>query len=599
MSRSRWIGAALLCLLIGSAAATAGALTGDDETRKAQAGPVTAFPLPGTQTAAARTEISLRGIAPDQVGTVAVTGSRSGDVAGELRPHTDGKGASFVPSRTLRGGERITVRTGLAVRGARNGDFRFTIGRRPAPRQVNDGELALPELPPGNFDSFRSDPELKAPVVRITRAARNTAPGDIFLSPVSIKGSPNPDGPMIVDDRGDLIWFKQRRLGTKLFDFKVQEYQDKPVLTWWEGRFAIGWGYGDYILLDQSYREIMRVSAGNGYRGDLHDLVITPQDTALVMVYDRVRADLRAVGGPRNGVLIDNVLQELDLQTGRVLFEWHSFGTVPLRESVIKPKGRQTYDYFHINSVEVDTDGNLIISARNTCALYKLNRTTGAIMWTLGGKNSDFRMGRGSRFCYQHDARRVSRNVLSVFDNAIGSPAERKPARAITLRVDERRKTVRLIRAYRHPARLLAPNQGSARVQPNGNMFVGWGAAPVFTEFSERGRVLFNGRLTTGKGTYRAVRAQWTGRPTEPPKVAARRRGDRIAVWASWNGASEVARWEVLTGSSPESLQATGGRARDGFETAMSVPAGAAYVAVRALDRGGNVLGQSEAVRPR
>jgi hypothetical protein len=599
MSRTRWIGATLLCLVVASAGATAAALNGEDDARPAQAGPVTAFPVPGTQTAAARTEISLRGVAPDQVGTVTVTGSRSGSVAGELRPHSDGKGASFVPSRALRGGERIRVRTGLAVRGARNGDFRFTVGRRPAPRQVNDGELVLPELPPGNYDSFRSDPDLKAPVVRITQPARNTAPGDIFVSPVSIKGSPNPDGPMIVDDRGDLIWFKQRRLGTKLFDFKVQEYKDEPVLTWWEGRFAIGWGYGDYILLDQSYREIMRVSAGNGYRGDLHDLVITEDDTALVMVYDRVRADLRAVGGPRNGVLIDNVLQELDLETGRVLFEWHSLGTVPLRESVIRPRGRQTHDYFHINSVDVDTDGNLLISARNTCALYKLNRTTGAIMWTLGGKNSDFRMGRRSRFCYQHDARRVSRNVISVFDNAIASPAERKPARAITLRVDEQRKTVRLIRAYRHPGRLLAPNQGSARVQPNGNMLVGWGAAPVFTEFSERGRLLFNGRLTTGKGTYRAVRAQWTGRPVQPPKAAARRRGDRIAVWASWNGATEVARWEVLTGSSPEGLQATGGRGRDGFETAMSVPAGAAYVAVRALDRSGNVLGQSEAVRPR
>ncbi|MGH2949065.1 MAG: arylsulfotransferase family protein [Solirubrobacteraceae bacterium] len=528
-----------------------------------------------------------------------MTGSRSGEVTGELQPHSDGEGASFVPSRRLRNGERVTVRTGLDVRGASDGDFRFTIGRRPAPRQVRDGRLILPPLPPGNFDRFRSDRKLKSPVVRVTQRSQGTAPGYMFLSPVSIEESPSPDGPMIVDDRGDLVWFEQRKAGTKLFDFKVQRYQDKPVLTWWEGRFAIGWGYGEYIVLDESYREIRRIGAGNGYRGDLHDLVITPEDTALVMVYDRVKRDLRSAGGPRRGVVIDSVLQEIDLETGRVLFEWHSIGNVGFREAKVRPKGRTTWDYFHINSVEVDTDGNLIISARNTCALYKIDRTTGELIWTLGGRNSDFDMGRGTRFCYQHDARRVSRNVISLFDNVIEQAPEGKPARAITLRVDEERKTVRLIRQYRHPGRLLAPNQGSARVQPNGNMLVGWGAAPVFTEYSEGGRMLFNGRLTKGKGTYRAVRAEWTGRPTTRPKVAAQRRGDRLAVWASWNGATEVARWEVLTGASEDSLEPAGSARRDGFETVMSVPAGGRLVAVRALDADGNVLGTSRAEAPK
>jgi Arylsulfotransferase (ASST) len=596
MSRSHWIGV-LVFVLVAGAAATAGALTAEDGT---QPGPVTAFPNPGTDAASARTQISLRGVAPDQAGTIDVTGSRSGGVAGEVRAHSDGEGVSFVPVERLRGGERITVRTGLAVRGGRNGDYSFTIGRRPAPRQVRDGRLPLPTLPPAATDSFRSNPKLEAPVVRITIPARGTAPGKIFLAPFSPKGSPNPDGPLITDDRGDLVWFKAVPRGTAVTDLKVQELDGKPVITWWQGRFALGWGYGEYVVLDQSYREVARVRPAAGYESDLHDMTITPEGTALVLAYDRVFADLRSVGGPRRGVVIDSVVQEVDLKSGSVLFEWHSHGRISYRNAMIPPRGRQTWSAFHVNSIDVDTDGNLLISARNSCAVYKLDRTTGDIMWTLGGRDSDFRMNRRTRFCFQHDARRAGRGVISLFDNSAGPPNLRKQSRGIKLAVDERRKRVRLVEQYRHPAGILAPNQGSTRVLPNGNVFVGWGQAPVFTEFSAAGRPLFGGRLTQGKGNYRALREPWIGRPATPPDVAAQtRRGGRVAVWASWNGATEVARWEVLGGASPDALQPVGGGRRDGFETLMSAPAGTDYVAVRAIDSGGTVLGTSRAIRPR
>jgi hypothetical protein len=598
MSRSRWIGAGTLFVLLAGGAATAGALT-STANEAAQAVPVAAFPSPGTVSASASTQISLRGVAADQIGTVTVTGSRSGDVPGELRAHSDGKGASFLLGERLRGGERVTVRTGLSVRGGRDGDYTFTVGRRPAPRQVNDGTLPLPTLPPGATDKFRSNPDLKSPVVRITQPARNTAPGTILLAPFSPKGSPNPDGPMIVDDRGDLIWFNPLRRGTAVTDLKVQELDGRRVLTWWQGRFALGWGYGEYPVLDETYREVARVKAANGYQADLHELTITPQGTALVMAYDRVYTDLRSVGGVRNGVAMDNIVQEIDLKTGLVLYEWHSLGRIALNDSRIPPRGRTSWDYFHINSIDVDSDGNLLISARSTCAIYKLDRTTGALIWTLGGEESDFRMNRRTRFCFQHDARRAGPGVISLFDNSAGPPAVRKQSRAIKLRVDERRKTVRLVKQYQHPGRISAPNQGSTRVLPNGNVFVGWGAAPVFTEYTAGGQILFNGRLTKGKGNYRAIRAQWTGRPATPPDIATQRRGDRVAVFASWNGATEVARWEVLAGPSAEALQPAGSARRTGFETTLSVPAGQAFVAVRGLDSAGNVLGTSRAVQPR
>jgi len=301
----------------------------------------------------------------------------------------------------------------------------------------------------------------------------------------------------------------------------------------------------------------------------------------------------------RHGRLLDNVVQEVDLATGLVVFEWHSVGQVPLADSRTRPPGPRSWDYFHINSVEEDSDGDLIISSRNTCALYKLDRETGEIVWQLGGRGGDFRMDKGTRFCFQHDARRAGPGRISLFDNSAGPPVLRKRSRALLLGVDETAKRVRLLRQYEHPGGISAPNQGSMRVQPNGNAFVGWGAAPVFSEFSAGGRLLFDGRLTKGKGNYRAIRERWSGQPVTLPAIAAgRTRRGRVVVWASWNGATEVARWQVLAGTS-ERLRGVASKARAGFETEIAARTGASHVAVRALDADGRVLATSRAVRPR
>jgi Arylsulfotransferase (ASST) len=590
-------------LFAGAATVVAGVVLGTISSLGAaqvSAERVSAFPMPGSVAARAETQISLRGAPAAALGEVTVTGERSGAHAGELRAHSDGDGASFLPSAPFLPGERVTVSTALDLVGGQQGDFSFVVADRPAPGAAQDGSLPLPTLPPATVDRFRSRRDLEAPVVRINRRAAGTAPGLIFLAPFSPKGSPKPDGPLITDDRGDLVFFRPVKRGTAVTDLKVQRLGGEPVITWWEGRFAVGWGYGAYTVLDSAYREVAKISLQNGYQADLHDLVLTDRGTALLLAYDRVRRDLRFVGGPREGIVVDNVVQEVDLSTGLVLFEWHSLGQVALSDSRSRPEGPRSWDYFHVNSVAEDTDGDLIISARNTCAIYKLDRETGAIVWQLGGKGGDFRMGKGSRFCFQHDARRAGDGSITLFDNAAGPPALAKQSRAISLRVDEGGKRVRLQRAFKHPGRLLAFNQGSARRLPNGNVFVGWGAAPVFSEFTPSGRLVLDGRLTRGKGNYRAVRELWTGRPQQPPAIAAERgRGDRVVVYASWNGATEVARWQVLAGAAPDRLAGVSSRARDGFETVVAARTREPYVAVRALDGAGQVLGTSNAIRPR
>jgi hypothetical protein len=558
-------------------------------------GPVSAFPAPGTPTVGSRAEVSLRGAPADQLGQILVVGSRSGKHAGELKPHSDGQGASFVPDEPFEGGERVTVRTELRIRHARDGDFRFTVAEE-RNRAKPIGEE--PEIPAGEggADSFRSRPDLRPQSVAVTTREAAAGLGDVFIAP---KGDPGQDGPLILDDQGEVVWFKPAGGGRRATDFRVQQYEGRPVLTWWQGRVGFGNGAGDGIIMDSSYRQIARVRAGNGYAIDLHDFVLTPQGTALVLIYQPVRRNLRSIGGSRNGLVVDNIVQEIDIKTGLVLFEWHSIGQVRLSEGgVPRPKSPNVpWDYFHVNSVDVDRDGNLLVSARNTSGVYKLSRATGSILWRLGGERSDFDMGAGTRFKWQHDARRQADGTLTIYDNSAAPPV-RKRSRAIRLNVDEQERKATLVRALAHPRGLLSASQGSAQDLPDGSVFVGWGSQRWFSEFGSDGKVVFEGKIAKGADNYRAYRFPWSGRPRTAPAVAAERGAPNDTVYASWNGATEVARWEVLAGSSADAMVPVGGAAKAGFETSVEIPTGAKLYAVRALDASGQALASSKAVAP-
>lgn len=582
MKARSWIAAG--ALVTGLAAATAVAAGDAEPAASAAPASVTVSPEPGASYASPRTQISLRGAPAAQLGTIAVTGSRSGPHRGRLLAHSDGGGASFVPDAPFREGERVTVRTGLRVRGATGSDVSFTVGTGPLETR-RGGRGAVPD---GRFaqQSFRSRPDLRPP--RVTVGARRAAHtrGAILLATKQGKR----DGPLILDDQGDVVWFKPQPRGRPASDLRAGTYHGRSVLTYWEGRFAIGWGYGEGVIVDDGYREVARVRAGNGFQADLHDFYLTSRGTAMMTVYHRVRRAGHTV--------LDGIVQEVDPATGLVLFEWHALDHVGLGESYTRaPRGRATWDWFHINSVQVLADGDLVVSARNTHAVYRIDRATGDVEWRLGGKRSSYRMGRGTRFAWQHDARLHDDGTLTLFDNA-AAPAVRSRSRALRIRLASGRATLLAGRA--HPRRLLSANQGSVQDLGGGRMFVGWGQNPWFTEFGPDGRVLFDAHLAKGYDSYRAYRASWTGRPRSRPTLAAQRRGrGRVAVWASWNGATEVARWQVLAGADPAALAPVATQPRDGFETAISIPDRGAYVAVRALAADGTVLGTSAARRPR
>jgi hypothetical protein len=460
--------------------------------------------------------------------------------------------------------------------------------------------LPLPSATPAHQEDvrvFRSRPDLSPPAVEVTTQAHHTAPGYIFVAPE--KSLTRQGGSMIVDDRGEVVWFRplQGRYG-RAHDLKVQSYRGNSVLTWMNG-------VNEYVIFDHSYREIARLSAANGYYGDHHEFLISPQDTALILIYSPVLRDLSSIGGLKNDRVWQGIVQELDIETGKVLFEWHSIEHVGLDESyaTVSQDGRPGLDYFHANSIEVDHDNNLLVSARQTFTVYKIDRNTGEIIWRLGGKKSDFEMGEGTRFAFQHDARRQRDGTISVFDNGNTIfhdtvPEAVEESRAIVLELDEEQMSATLVREYTHPDKQYADAAGNMQLLPNSNVFIGWGRALVFSEFSKDGELLFDARLPSPNRSYRYFRFPWSGHPTDrPAAVAERTSEEELEVYASWNGATEVSSWEVLAGPRQDQLEPLGSVPRNGFETAMSVQSPNPYVAVRAKDRSGRVLGTTEPMK--
>ena len=453
----------------------------------------------------------------------------------------------------------------------------------------------------GKARTFRSRPDLLPPDIEVSTEMPGTAPGYIFVSPK--KGpeeqAPTQDAPLIVDAGGEPVWFHPLQdAEADAFNFAVQTYRGQTVLTWWEGHHT-GYGQGEYVISDHSYREIERVRAGNGYEGDHHEFVIMPEDTALITIYSEVRRDLSGVGGPVDGAVLEGIVQEIDIESGEVLFEWHSLDHVQLEESLYRPPPdlESAFDYFHINSIDPHPDGYLTISARRTSALYKVSRQTGEIAWRLGGDKSDFAMGFGSRTDWQHDARHHPDGIITIFDN--GAFEKDVQSRAAVIEIDEDDMSATLVGEYTHPDKIFAATQGNVQMLSNGNVFVGWGSEPRFSEFGHDGKLLFDASFPSDVESYRAFRFPWKGQPQEAPSVVAESGlKDEVTLYVSWNGATEVDTWQVLAGPDPDELEPAGSAPRKGFETAVTLRTDETYLAVEARDSAGRILGTSEAVEP-
>jgi Arylsulfotransferase (ASST) len=557
--------------------------------------PVDVSPAPETGSANPRTQISFLGVPAAQIREVSVSGERSGVHAGGLHAYSQGDGASFAPSSPFDAGEQVHVHAMIgASASARPVAFSFRVDT-PYPT-ASVPPFPNPPAPAGESESFRTLPGVSAPTMTVTTPDRDPTAGDILMT-----NGPGPGayGALIYTPQGRLVWFDQLAGGTSAENLSVQSYAGAPRLTLWQGKvLSLGYGEGEDLVLDSSYQPVARVAGGNGLKADLHEFQIAPHGVAYITAYNAIRCDLASVEGARDGTLLDTAVQEIDMKTGLVRWEWHSVDHVAVADSqTAAPSSSTAWDWFHINSIDPQPDGRLLISARSTWATYELEGGSGRILWRLGGTRSSFKMGPGTETAWQHDGRMLPNGEVTLFDDGSNPPVHRQ-SRGVRIAIDPSTHEAHLTASYTHPAPLLSVSQGNMQTLPEGNVVLDYGSIPELAEYAPDGSLLFDAHLALDMDNYRGLRFPWHGRPSTPPALAANlnNTSEQTIVHASWNGATDVAKWRVLAGKSAQGLRAQSTIPATSFESEAILPEKWAYVAVQALDGAGHVLASSNAV---
>ncbi len=584
------------------------------------------LPFPGTPDAPPGTPVDFPAVAPAQMLAVRAVGSRTGLHPGRLSAQPQNAGTQFAPRRPFAPGERVSVTAVLrsAAAGAASGApgsrklrFSFTIARPAHVRSYSSpfapgagGTAASPDtlgMSAGAMrtngssrptHSFVTQPDFHPPTISMVGKDTDHASGNIFLT----SQNTGQNGPYFLNSNGDLRWYHPTSgpghgKGPAAFDFRVQYYEKHPYLTYWEGHlnFPPGDGTGDGVMLGVHYRRVHTVTAGAGYQSngvDLHEFSIGANGNAFVTVYAPVHTNLTSVGGPSNGVVFDCIAQEINIKTNRVLWEWNALDHVPVYDTYAHYSGGP-FDYFHMNSIQQLPNGHVIISSRHMWAVYSIDMKTGKIDWTLGGRHSYFWMGSGTHFYWQHDATLHAGGLMTIFDDGAGDGGlNENQSRALAIHLNIQSRHATLDQAYLHNPPVLTTSMGSTQVVQDHNVFVGWGGAPSFSEYTQGGDEIFKGDFQRPVSSYRAYRSGgFIGRPVSAPVIAVRKasKGGGDNIYASWNGSSLVTKWRVRAGSSKSKLSSVKVVSWAGFETTIKVSK-AKYFQVVALDGKGHAL---------
>ncbi len=473
--------------------------------------------------------------------------------------------------------------------------------------------------------SFVSEPDLHPMKVTINKYKHGTSSGLIFLAPYAFSadagyGQP---GSLILDKKGNPVWFRPLSSPNLMnTDFRMQKLFGEPVLTFWQGTLATAPAYTNapggssepgscYFILDNSYKVIGTVAAYNGYTSDIHEFHLTPENTALFLSTMSVPMDLTPYGGPQNGYVQDFAIQEIDLKTNQLLFFWNALSHIPLSDSYSDASSAVStgniWDAYHLNSIGLTNDRNkILVSGRNTWTIYKIKKSNGKILWRLGGKQSDFAIKKNASFSWQHHARFISHNVVSLFDdNSDGSATPEPPSHGLLLKLDFHHMTAHLHRSYYHNPNISVGSQGSVQKLPNGNRFVGWGQSQYFSEYAQGGNtenhpehnLLYDAQMPSTNYSYRAYCFEWVGTPDFPPSIAVQSQNGQVLVYASWNGSTETASWKLFSGRSKNDLSHVKTVDRNGFETIIKSKKMGPYFKVEALNDKGDVIGVSPIVQ--
>ncbi len=459
--------------------------------------------------------------------------------------------------------------------------------------------------------SFITAPALHPPGIRraLHASPSELAPGFIFTTGFYNLNEPpivGQSGPLILDDELQPVWFEPVPEKVAAANLSLQSYEGKPALAWWQGRVTNTGATetGEYVVVDQHYQPLARLKATGGWVLTLHELVIRG-DLAWVTANKNIPRNLSKYGGAYNGALVDSAVQEYNLKTGKLIRNWDALDHIPLSEAQASlPTNGFPWDAYHINSIELTPNNKFLVSMRNTWAAYLVDIESGRIEWTLGGRHSSFKFGPGAAFQWQHDVRLTNAATASVFDDHCcqltgggTSVHATGPSRALVLKLDQSAHTATLLAQYKGDGKFESEYMGDTQPLPNGNVFVGWGSEPYFSEYSRSGKLLLEGQLPGPNLSYRTTLEQWSGQPLSAPAGAAVRGDDgKTTVYASWNGATALASWRVLAASSGGTRPGVLASAtKSGFETAIPISQTASSYKLQALDASGRVIGTSRA----
>ena len=459
--------------------------------------------------------------------------------------------------------------------------------------------------------TYVTDPNLHPPKLSTDAPTsfNKLAPGYFMIA--NFKNLMNPaamvgqGGPLILDSHLQPVWFHSAGLNVLALNLKAQTYNGKPVLSWWEGIISpVGANTtGTYRVVDQHYRQVATLTGQDGWIISEHEMVISGHN-AWVTAYKNFPMDLTPYGGQATGTLTDSAVQEYDLRSGKLLYTWaaSAAGHIPLSDSETHapPLATVAWDAYHVNSIQLEPGGKFLVSMRNTWAAYLVDIKTGKIDWIVGGKRPTFVAAPSAQFHWQHDVQLHQGNVLSVFDDAccaILGPGKLGPAsgpsRALFLKLDTAHHTATVAKQIVHFDDFNAAFLGSTDLLPNGNVMVGWGSQPVFSEYGPRGAQLLDAVLPTPDLTYRAYLQNWVGTPASPPRGAVSTAKGKVTVFASWDGSTQVTGWRVLAGPDKRHLLSVAVVGKRGFETAIRLAHVYKRYEVQALDSRGQLLRSS------
>jgi len=482
--------------------------------------------------------------------------------------------------------------------------------------------------------SFASAPGLHPPVITADARSRQgkLATGDFLVAnfpnltltePATGAGVrlTGQSGPLILDSHLQPVWFHPVPTDVVALDLKEQSYQGNPVLTWWQGALTnVGAPTSGAVeVVDRHYRKVGKaIVAQSPWVISEHEAAINGPDV-WVTVYRFVPMDLTKFGGAASGVLYDSGVQEYDLKTGRLLYTWDALDHISPSQSQTRPSPLPgangapiPWDAYHVNSIQLTGRGTFLVSMRNTWSAYLVDKTGGAVQWTLSGVPalSMFTVAPKGSFAWQHDVQ-LHGNVVSLFDDSccavlaggkFGAPSG--PSRGLVLKLNMATRTASFVAQYGPlpasvtglpAAKFHSAFLGNTQLLANGNVVVGWGSQPFFSEYSKAGQLLLDAHWPVPDLSYRAYLQRWAGQPLVAPSGAVRKRHGETILSASWNGATQVSRWRYLAGSDPSRLPVVATRLRSGFETSVTVQGTYRWFRVQAVNAKGRIIGTSRA----